>query len=114
MVVGGASDERRLKQRLELQVHQSRSHLSALQRPADFEELPSSVVRQGCVGHTEKAMATELHCIAETVWAAGDLLHRIKPRHGVIQPVDVLPHLTRNAVADGARILACFGDALDN
>src|SRR5215469_3120517 len=112
MVVGGASDERGLQQRLELQVHQARGHLGALQRPADLQEVPSFVVRQSSVCDAEKAMAAEFHRIAETVRSAGDLLGRIKPCDRVIQSIDVFPHLARDAVADGARILACFGNAL--
>src|SRR6516162_4413271 len=112
MVIGGACDERRLQQRLELQVHQACCHLGALQRPADPEEVPAFVMRQGRISDTEEAMAAEFHCFTETVRSAGDLLRWIKPRDRVIQSIHVFPHLARNAVADGAGILARFGDAL--
>src|SRR5208337_4628394 len=82
------------------------------QRPPDLQEVPAFIVRQRRVRHAKESMAPELHRIAESVRSAGDLLRWIEARHRMVETVDVLPHLARDAVADGARILPRLGDAL--
>src|SRR5262245_8050699 len=72
--------------------------------------MPAFVVRQRVVADAVKAVTAELDHVAEAVRTHRNLLLRAEPAYLVIETVDVLPHLARNAIPDGARILP---DAID-
>ena len=82
-----------------------------MNQPTRRNSQPSSCGKRR-VGDAVKPMAAETDGVAEAVRARGHFLGRIEAVHREIQAVDVFPHLARNVIANGARILARLGDAL--
>src|SRR5262245_51735635 len=76
--------------------------------------MPAFVARHGAVGYAIKLMACKDHVRAKTMWPVQDLRLRVKGSHAVIQAVYHFPHLTGNAVANRARILADPDQARDD
>src|SRR3954451_3951139 len=105
---------RTLQQLVIFHVHDPRGCLGPFQRSTSLQEMPSFISGQGSVGDTVETMARKYDVRAEAVRSVQDLRLRIEVLNPVIEAVHVLPHFTRNPIADGARVLSHPIEAGDN
>lgn len=112
MAIGSAALGRESEEIAILDVDEASGHFGAFEGPADAQEIPAFVMRERGVGDAMETMTSENDAATETMWTGGGFFLRIEAAKSQIEAVQVFPHFARDAVANGAGILARFGDAL--
>src|SRR5262249_47226149 len=77
-------------------------------------EMPALVARKGGAADAHELVAPRLDQLAEAMRSGGEHVVDREAADLQVEAVQVLPHLARHAIADGARVLTRLGHALDD